>query len=126
MFGDFWSVIAWFFWLFIFVAYLMVLFSIITDLFRDHQLNGWAKALWIVVLVVFTWLGAIVYLIVRGQGMGRRSAAQAEAAQRAQDDYIKTVAGSSPSEEIAKAKSLLDAGTISHEEYERIKAKALA
>lgn len=124
--GSFADLIWWFLAVFVFFAYLMVLFSIINDLFRDHQLSGWWKAVWIVVLVVFTWLGAIVYLIVRGKGMGERSAAQAQAIQRAQHDYIKNLAGTSPSEEIAKAKSLLDAGTITQAEYEAIKAKALA
>ncbi|PZU41371.1 MAG: hypothetical protein DI573_01430 [Microbacterium sp.] len=104
----------------------MVLFSIISDLFRDHKLSGWWKALWIVFLLVTTWLGALVYLIARGKGMGERSAAQAQAIHRAQEEYIKQAAGTSPSDEIAKAKALLDAGTITQAEYDQIKARALS
>jgi hypothetical protein len=124
--GSFWDLIWWFLAIFIFFAYLMVLFSIISDLFRDHKLSGWWKALWIVFLLVTTWLGALVYLIARGKGMGERSAAQAQAIHRAQEEYIKQAAGTSPSDEIAKAKALLDAGTITQAEYDQIKARALA
>jgi hypothetical protein len=124
--GSFWDLIWWFLAIFIFFAYLMVLFSIISDLFRDHKLSGWWKALWIVFLLVTTWLGALVYLIVRGKGMGERSAAQAQAIHRAQEEYIKQAAGTSPSDEIAKAKALLDAGTITQAEYDQIKARALS
>ncbi|WP_292809861.1 SHOCT domain-containing protein [Microbacterium sp. HA-8] len=124
--GSFWDLIWWFLAIFIFFAYLMVLFSIISDLFRDHKLSGWWKALWIVFLLVTTWLGALVYLIARGKGMGERSAAQAQAIHRAQEEYIKQAAGTSPSDEIAKAKALLDAGTITQAEYDQIKARALS
>ena len=124
--GSFWDLIWWFLAIFIFFAYLMVLFSIITDLFRDHKLSGGWKALWIVVLLLTNWLGALISLIVRGRGMGERSAAQAQAYQRAQEDYIKQAAGTSPADEIAKAKALLDAGTITQAEYDQIKTKALS
>ncbi|WP_232711214.1 MULTISPECIES: SHOCT domain-containing protein [unclassified Microbacterium] len=124
--GSFWDLIWWFLAIFIFFAYLMVLFSIITDLFRDHKLSGWWKAVWIIVLLLTNWLGALIYLIVRGRGMGERSAAQAQAFERAQQDYIKQAAGTSPADEIAKAKSLLDAGTITQAEYDQIKSKALS
>lgn len=125
--GSFWDIIWWFFTIFIFFAYLMVLFSIITDLFRDHKLSGWWKAVWIVFLLFFPIVTALVYLIARGRGMGQRSQAQAKQLQDAQAEYIKSVTGqaSSPAEEIAKAKSLLDAGTITAAEYEALKAKAL-
>ena len=124
--GSVWDLIWWFLAIFIFFAYLMVLFSIITDLFRDHKLSGWWKAVWIIVLLLTNWLGALIYLIVRGRGMGERSAAQAQAFERAQQDYIKQAAGTSPADEIAKAKSLLDAGTITQAEYDQIKSKALS
>jgi hypothetical protein len=124
--GSFWDLIWWFLAIFIFFAYLMVLFSIITDLFRDHKLSGWWKAVWIIVLLLTNWLGALIYLIVRGRGMGERSAAQAQAFERAQQDYIKQAAGTSPADEIAKAKTLLDAGTITQAEYDQIKTKALS
>ncbi|MDX2375744.1 SHOCT domain-containing protein [Microbacterium sp. LRZ72] len=124
--GSFADLIWWFLTVFIFFAYLMVLFSIFGDLFRDHKLNGWWKALWIVLLVAIPVLSALVYLIARGRGMAERNVAATTAARQAQDDYIKQVAGQSPADEIAKAKALLDAGSITAEEYERIKTKALA
>jgi len=126
--GSFWDLIWWFLWAFIFVAYLMALFSIIGDLFRDHQLSGWWKAVWIFFLIFFPIITALVYLIARGGGMAERSARDARQYREAQDAYIKSVAGTSasPSEEIAKAKRLLDDGTITPAEYEALKAKALS
>lgn len=124
--ANFWDLIWWFLWAFVFFAYLFALFSIIGDLFRDHKLNGWFKAIWIVFLIFVPFLTALVYLIARGRGMAERSQKEVKQFQQAQDDYIKNVAGTSPSDEIAKAKQLLDAGTISAAEYEQIKAKALA
>ncbi|QIG40303.1 SHOCT domain-containing protein [Microbacterium sp. 4R-513] len=129
MFGNFWDIVWWFLWAFFFVAYLFVLFAIISDLFRDHKLNGWLKALWILFLIFLPFLTALVYLIARGRSMGERSQAEARKYQAAQAEYIKSVAGgggASPADEIAKAKALLDAGTISQSEYDAIKAKALA
>jgi len=123
--GSFWDLIWWFLWAFVFVSYLFALFAIIGDLFRDHTLNGWAKAVWILFLVLVPFLTALVYLIARGTGMAQRSQREAHQVRQAQDDYIKHVAGTSPSDEITKAKQLLDAGTISAEEYETLKAKAL-
>jgi len=124
--GNFWDVIGWFLWAFVFIAYLMALFAIIGDLFRDHKLNGWWKALWILFLIFVPFLTALVYLIARGRGMAERQNKEVAQAQTAADQYIRTVAGSSPSDEIAKAKSLLDAGTITAAEYETIKAHALS
>ncbi len=126
---DFWSSIwdalLWFLTIFIFLAYLMALFSIIVDLFRDHKLNGWAKAVWFILLILFTPITAIIYLIVRGRGMGQRSIEQAKQAQDAQEAYIRHVAGG-PAAEIAEAKRLLDEGAISAAEFETLKSKALA
>ncbi|HEU4465141.1 MAG TPA: SHOCT domain-containing protein, partial [Agromyces sp.] len=103
------------------------LFAIIGDLFRDHQLNGWLKAIWIIFLVFLPFITALVYLIARGDGMARRSAKQAADMQAQTDQYIRQTAGGvSPSDEIAKAKALLDSGTINAQEYEALKAKALA
>ncbi|WP_439592328.1 SHOCT domain-containing protein [Microbacterium sp.] len=124
--GSFWDLIWWFLWAFVFVAYLFALFAIISDLFRDHKLSGWWKAVWIFFLIFFPFITALVYLIARGSGMAERSAAQAKQFQKAQNDYIQSVAGTSPSDEIAKAKALLDAGTITQAEYDSIKAKALS
>lgn len=125
--GSFWDLIWWFFTIFIFVSYLFVLFAIIGDLFRDRKLNGGWKALWVILLLFFPLVTALAYLIIRGRGMGERSVAQAEQAREAQADYIRSVSGSavSPSEEISRAKSLLDAGTITPAEYETLKTKAL-
>lgn len=122
---NFWDIIGLFLWAFVFIAYLMALFAIIGDLFRDRKLNGWWKALWIIFLIFLPFLTALVYLIARGRGMAERSVREATQAQTAADEYIRSVAASSPADEIAKAKSLLDAGTITQQEYEMLKARAL-
>ena len=108
-----------------------MLFYILTDLFRDHQLSGWWKALWIIFLIFMPYLTALVYIIARGRGMSERQMAAAREARSAQDAYIKQVAGSaaagkSPAEHIADAKALLDNGTINQAEFDQLKAKALA
>jgi ABC-type multidrug transport system fused ATPase/permease subunit len=114
-------------WTFFFVCYLMVLFQIIIDLFRDRDLSGWWKALWIIFLIIFPFLAAIIYLIARGRGMGERQAGEMRRAQAASDQYIQNVAGrSNPAEQIASAKSLLDSGAITQEEFDKLKARALA
>src|SRR5690349_11452408 len=124
---DFWSWVAWFFWVFVFVAYLMVLFSILGDLFRDHSVNGWAKAVWVIFLIFVPFLTALIYLIARGQGMQERGLAEAKRQQEATQAYIQTVAGAaSPADEIAKASELLKAGTITQAEYDQLKARALS
>ncbi|WP_022888977.1 SHOCT domain-containing protein [Agromyces italicus] len=125
---NFWDLIWWFLFAFAFIAYLFALFAIIGDLFRDQKLNGWWKAVWIIFLIFVPFLTALIYLIARGNGMAERSARDAKAAQDATDSYIRQAAGSSasPADEIAKAKALLDAGTISQAEYDALKAKALA
>ncbi len=126
--GSFGDIIWWFLFVFFFMAYLFALFAVIGDLFRDHQLNGWWKAVWIIFLIFVPFLTLLIYLIARGRGMAERSAKEAAQLQQAQSDYIKSVAGSAPTaaDEIAKAKSLLDAGTITQAEYDALKAKALA
>ncbi|GAA1798733.1 SHOCT domain-containing protein [Agromyces neolithicus] len=125
--NNFWDLIWWFLWAFVFIAYLFALFAIIGDLFRDHKLNGWWKAVWILFLIFVPFLTALVYLIARGNGMAERSQKEAKQYQAATDEYIRQTAGaSSPSDEIAKAKALLDSGTISQAEYDQLKAKALS
>ncbi len=125
--NSFWQ---WFWllvWTFVFVAYLMVLFHIITDLFRDRNLSGWWKAVWMILLVIFPFLTALVYLIARGQGMGERQLASMQQARQATDQYIQSVAGSAnPADAIASAKQLLDQGAITQDEFAQLKAKALA
>ncbi|PJJ65033.1 SHOCT domain-containing protein [Compostimonas suwonensis] len=123
---GFWDFIWFIIVSFLFIAYLMVLFSIIGDLFRDHKLNGWWKALWIIFLIFVPLLTALVYLIARGRGMAERQQAAVSEAKRDTDAYIKTVAGSSPADEIAKAKALLDSGAITQAEYDHLKSVALA
>jgi len=120
-----------FFWLvlvsFLFLSYLLVLFQIVSDLFRDRELSGWWKALWVVVLVVAPLLGSLVYLIVRGRSMTERSIASTTAARDEVEDYIRSVSGAShsPAEEIARADALRGSGAITDDEFARLKAAAL-
>jgi predicted ferric reductase len=123
-FGDFFWLLV---WSFFFVMYLMILFHIIGDLFRDKELSGWWKALWVIALIVFPFLTALIYLIARGRGMAERQAGEMRRAQEATDSYIQQVAGrSNPTDQIATAKNLLDQGTITQTEFDRLKASALA
>jgi hypothetical protein len=124
---EFWE----FFWFlvvfYLFVAYLRVLFAIITDLFRDHQMSGWLKALWLLFLFLIPFLSVLIYLIVRNEGMTQRSAAAFGQVRQAQDTHIQEVAGpgESPAQRIADAKALLDSGAITPQEFETLKSKAL-
>jgi hypothetical protein len=103
------------------------LFHIIGDLFRDRELSGWWKALWLIALIIFPFLTALIYLIARGRGMAERQAGEMQRAQEATDSYIQQVAGrSNPTDQIATAKNLLDQGTITQTEFDRLKASALA
>ena len=97
LWNSFWDVIWWFLWAFVFIAYLMVLFAIIGDLFRDHKLSGWWKAVWIIFLIFVPFLTALVYLIARGKGMAERSQREAKQYQAATDAYIRQTAGSAAS-----------------------------
>lgn len=122
---SFWDFIVYLFWFYVFFAYLMVLFRIIVDIFRDHTLNGWLKAVWLIALLFIPILTALVYLIARGRGMTERSLADMKSARAETDQYIRSVASTSPSEEIAKAKSLLDSGAISQAEFDGLKNRAM-
>lgn len=122
---SFWTIIWWFFWAFVFISYLMVLFNIVTDLFRDHALSGWGKAIWMIFLIFVPFLTALVYLIARGPGMSERSITTYDQQKQAADSYIRSVASTSPSDEIDKAAKLLATGTITQEEFASIKARAL-
>ncbi|MFF1633837.1 SHOCT domain-containing protein [Leifsonia sp. NPDC058248] len=123
---NFWDFVAYFFWIFVWVAYLMVLFSIIADIFRDHSLNGWLKALWIIFLVFVPFLTALIYLVARGRGMSERQMAMAQREQADTNTYIRSVASTgSAADDIAKAKTLLDSGAITPAEFETLKAHAL-
>ncbi len=125
---DFWEVLLWSFWFFIWVAAIMVWFRCLWDLFGDSSLSGWGKAGWAILLVFVPWLGALIYLIARGKSMTERQLAAAAEMQAQQKEYIQQVAGSSqgPAQEISKAKALLDSGTITQEEFDALKTKALA
>ena len=124
---SFWGLVWYSLVVFAFIAYLIILFNIIVDLFwRDHKTSGLVKAVWVVFLVVVPYLTALVYLIARGNGMALRAREAASAAKQQTDDYIKQAAGRSPSQEIADAKGLLEAGTITQSEFDSLKAKALS
>ncbi|WP_231563080.1 SHOCT domain-containing protein [Microbacterium mangrovi] len=125
---SFWDFLVWLFWVYILFACIWIFITIIIDVFRDHTLGGWAKALWVIFLIVFPFLAAIIYLIARGRSMSERNAARMRDAQQADAAYIRDVAGggSSPAAEIEKAQQLLTAGSITQAEFDAIKAKALA
>ena len=124
--SNFWDVLWLIFSSFVFVAYLMILFQVVVDLFRDTEVGGFSKALWILGLVFLPMVTALVYVIARGKGMAERQRATQERAKSDTDAYIRRVAGKSPAEQIAEAKALLDAGTINQDEFGKLKAKALA
>jgi hypothetical protein len=117
----FWTMLIFFIW----VAWFILLFRILVDIFRRHDLSGWGKAGWVLFVLVLPFLGVFVYLITQSQGMANRDMAQAQAAQSQFDDYVRTVSSGSAGE-IEKAKQLLDSGAITQAEFEAIKAKALA
>ena len=109
------------------VIFFILLFHVIVDLFSRHDASGWKKAAWVIFIIVFPFLGLFVYYITNADGMAQRQAAAMQKVQTETDQYIKSVAAQGdPSEQIANAKSLLDAGTISQAEFDAIKAKAVA
>jgi len=121
------DVLVWFFEIFLFVVWFSLLMNIFRDLFRDHETSGVTKALWVVFLVLFPYVGVLGYLILRGGGMNARAAKSMREAQEQVDSYVRSVAGAAPSaaEQIQKAKALLDAGAIDRSEFDRLKAKML-
>ena len=125
---DFWDVLLWSFWFFIWIAALMVWFRCLFDLFGDHTLSGWGKAGWSILLIFVPWLGALIYLIARGRSMTERQMKAIAEQQAAQQEYIQQVAGksASPASQIADAKALLDSGAITQTEFDSLKAKAMA
>ena len=115
-------------WIFLFIIWFWLLITVFSDIFRSDDLGGFAKTLWIIFIILFVYLGVFVYLIVRGKGMQERNIAAMTAAQQAQAEYIKSVAGSgstSSAEEIARLADLKDKGVLSEEEFAAAKAKAL-
>jgi len=121
-FGEFlWSLLI----IFFMVTFFVILFNVVIDVFRSKDLSGWAKALWILFIVFLPFIGLLVYMIARGDKMANRQMQDAVDYQSSVDGYIRDVSGGSAGQ-IAKAKELLDEGTISQEEFDQIKAKALA
>jgi len=115
-----WSMFIFFTW----VLFFWLLFTVLADLFRRHDVGGWAKAGWIVFVIVLPFLGILVYFIAEGKGMAQRNMKQAQEMQAQQAQYASAVVGGS-ADEIAKAKQLLDSGAITQAEFETLKAKAL-
>lgn len=111
--------------IFLFVIWIWIFISIVVDLFRDHELGGWGKAIWLFFLIIVPFLSALIYLIVRGGGMRDRAIKEAVDIQKAQNEYIRQVAGS-PVDDLAKLQELKEKGVLSQEEFDKAKSKALA
>ncbi len=116
-----WSMIIFFFW----VIWIWIVITVLMDVFRRNDIGGWAKAAWTIFVVILPWVGVLIYLIAEHDGMRERGMKQAQAQQQEFDEYVRDAAGGSVGE-IAMATELLDSGTITQEEFEAIKAKALA
>src|SRR5262245_63459716 len=117
----FWDVLLFFAWL----IWFWLLITVFADLFRRHDESGWTKAAWIVFVILLPYVGVLVYLIAEHKGMEERNAQRAQAAQQQFELYVQSVARSDPSEQIARAKTLLDNGSITQAEFDQIKRKAL-
>ncbi len=126
MMSNFWDVA----WLiaeaFMFIVYLFVLFHIFADLFRNHEMSGLRKAIWVIGLILPVPFVALIYILCHGRGMAQRQQQVLERMKSDTDSYIRQVTAKSPAEQISDAKALLDAGTISADEFAKLKAKALA
>jgi hypothetical protein len=124
-FGDlFWTSV----WIFFLIMFIWLFIAIVSDLFRDHELSGWAKALWVVALIVLPLLGSLVYVIARGQGMAERSAAHAQRERAELDSYIRSTAASSgtgPVDDLTRLTELRNSGTITDAEFESMKARVV-
>jgi predicted PurR-regulated permease PerM len=117
-----WDILIIFAW----VIFIWIAITVLIDVFRRHDISGWAKAAWVVVIVILPWIGVLAYLIFNHSGMTERSAKQDRAAQAQFDDYVRQAAGSGgAASEIEKAKQLLDSGAITQQEFDTLKAKAL-
>jgi len=129
MSGDFglWDVFVSMFWFMLLVVWIWMIIAIFGDIFRDHELSGVAKALWTFFIIIIPWLGALVYLIVRGRSMNERALQAAKANDERTRAYVRDVAGSSTStaDELRKLNELRSEGVLSEEDYEKAKAKTL-
>jgi Short C-terminal domain/Phospholipase_D-nuclease N-terminal len=118
-----WDILIFFAW----VVYIWIAITVLIDVFRRHDISGWAKAAWVVFVVIIPWIGVLAYLIFNHDGMAERRASEARTAQAQFDDYVRQTAGSGgAASEIEKAKQLLDSGAITQQEFDSLKAKALA
>ena len=121
----FWSML----WFFLFIIWIWILITVFADIFRSHDLSGWAKALWVIFVIVFPYLGVFVYLIARGNKMGEHAIEDAARKEEQMRSYVQSVSGSSTSStatEIAHLAELKAAGTITEAEFQQAKAKALS
>ena len=119
----FWTMLIFF----AFIVWIWILFTVLADIFRRRDISGFAKVMWIIFVVVLPYLGVFVYLIAEHQGMTERSVKAQQDVQSEFDQYVQSVAGKGdPADQIAKAKELLDRGTINQAEFEEVKRKALA
>ena len=119
----FWDILIFFAW----VIFIWIAITVLVDVFRRHDISGWGKAAWVVFVVILPWIGVLTYLIVNHTGMAERKAQDTQVAQAQFDQYVRQAAGTGgPASEIQKAKELLDKGTITQQEFDAIKAKALA
>jgi predicted PurR-regulated permease PerM len=117
-----WDILIVFAW----VIFIWIAITVLIDVFRRRDISGWAKAAWVVFIVILPWIGVLAYLIFNHNGMNERSAKQASAAQAQFDDYVRQAAGSGgAASEIEKAKALLDSGAITQQEFDSLKAKAI-
>jgi hypothetical protein len=112
--------------IFFFVVWIWILITILTDLFRDHEMSGWGKAAWVLFLVIVPFITALIYLIARGEGMRERAIRAQADAQKHMDSYIRETANASPADELHKLQELKEKGALSDEEFDRAKAKLLA
>ena len=112
--------------IFLFVIWIYILFTIIGDIFRDHEMSGWAKAVWIIFLVFIPYISMLVYLIARGSGMRERTLQAQSEAKHHFDSYVQEQAHSSPADELHKLNDLKEKGALSDAEFDQAKAKLLA
>ena len=118
----FWTILIFFFW----VIWIWILVTVLIDIFRRQDISGWGKAAWTLFVIVLPYLGVFIYLITQGTQMAERRAAEMRESKASFDGYVRDVAGSAPSDQIAKAKELLDSGAIDQAEFDQLKRKALA
>jgi len=123
--SNFWDIVWLMISTFFFIAYLMIMFQIVVDLFRDKDLGGGSKVVWMIGLIFIPVLTALIYIIARGKGMAERQHSTMQRAKTDTEQYIREVAGKTPAQQIGDAKALLDAGTINQAEFDKLKAKAL-